>query len=305
MSCQVLADNLCRWQQSNQPQLWVEWHRGAWDHADWLSLLEALRESEFGPLDPEGVGRILEARKAEWHNLRRWRESGAPRRWVEAHQGRWNHADWVALLEELRQSDFWPLDPAAVARVVEELKTEWHNLRRWEDSGMARQWVQARGGEWGHADWLALLKELRRSEFWPLQPDAVGTVLERLKTESQNLCCWRESGEPREWVGLRQGEWDHAAWLSLLETLEESAFWPMEPAAVGRVLEELKHEWHTLVPWHTAGESLSGGTGESEWNYSTWLGLLENFEQSTFWPVEPGEDGQSTREGHAPSRLAA
>jgi hypothetical protein len=61
-------------------------------------------------------------------NLRRWRESGQPRAWVEAHRGQWNHTDWLDLLEELKRSPFWPLQPEAVGEVLEELKQEW--LRR-------------------------------------------------------------------------------------------------------------------------------------------------------------------------------
>jgi hypothetical protein len=52
------------------------------------------------------------------------------------------------------------------------------NLKRWRDSGGARAWVEKRQGRWNHDDWLGLLEELRRSAFWPMQPDAVGLVLE-------------------------------------------------------------------------------------------------------------------------------
>ena len=30
--------------------------------------------------------------------LQRWVNSGAARRWVEEHNGEWNHDDWLALL---------------------------------------------------------------------------------------------------------------------------------------------------------------------------------------------------------------
>ena len=61
------------------------------------------------------------------------------------------------------------------------LPPEAENLRRWRESGQARSWVQARRGSWGHADWLALLDDLRRSPFWPMDPAAVGLVLEEEK----------------------------------------------------------------------------------------------------------------------------
>ncbi len=55
-------------------------------------------------------------------NLKRWRESGEPRKWVEARKGLWNHDDWVALLDALQKSEFWPMDAEAIGRTLEELK---------------------------------------------------------------------------------------------------------------------------------------------------------------------------------------
>lgn len=57
------------------------------------------------------------------------------------------------------------------------------NLRRWRESGQARAWVEARGGRWDHAAWLTLLEELKRSPYWPMQPDAVGLVLEETQRQ--------------------------------------------------------------------------------------------------------------------------
>src|SRR5205823_1187148 len=89
-------------------------------------------------------------------NLRRWQQSGGPRRWVEAHLGRWGHDDWLALLEALRRSEFWPLDQDAAEQVLRRLTAEWLNLRRWRQSGQPGLWVRARQGWWDHGDWLAL-----------------------------------------------------------------------------------------------------------------------------------------------------
>ena len=50
------------------------------------------------------------------------------RAWVESHKGQWNHGDWLALLDELKRSHFWPVQPAAVGAVLEEIKQE--RLRR-------------------------------------------------------------------------------------------------------------------------------------------------------------------------------
>jgi hypothetical protein len=71
--------------------------------------------------------------------------------------------------------------PAAPEPAV--LPPEVENLTRWKASGQARAWVESRRGQWDHAAWLGLLAELQRSPFWPMQPDAVGAVLEEHKRE--------------------------------------------------------------------------------------------------------------------------
>src|SRR5262249_55918797 len=149
----------------------------------------------FWPLDLNAVAAVLERLKGPCGNLSRWIASGWPRRWVEARGGRWEAEDWLALLEALRLSPYWPLDTAAVGRTVEEYKRQLLTLRRWERSGQARAWVEARGGRWGHADWLALLDGLRQSEFWPLDPAGVGEVLAEIQKEWRNLRRWQESGQ--------------------------------------------------------------------------------------------------------------
>jgi hypothetical protein len=62
---------------------------------------------------------------SEADNLRRWRESGQPRAWVEARRGQWGHAEWLALLEELKRSAYWPMPPEAIGAALEEAKREW------------------------------------------------------------------------------------------------------------------------------------------------------------------------------------
>ena len=74
------------------------------------------RPSTPGPVPPET------------QNLRRWRESGRPRSWVEARNGHWGHEDWLGLLDTLRRSRFWPMQPEEVGRLLEETKQDW--LRR-------------------------------------------------------------------------------------------------------------------------------------------------------------------------------
>ncbi len=66
----------------------------------------------------------------EEENLRRWRESGEPHAWVGARQAKWDHQDWLALLESLRRSRFWPMSPEAVGLLLEEIKRDWVNRRK-------------------------------------------------------------------------------------------------------------------------------------------------------------------------------
>jgi hypothetical protein len=75
------------------------------------------------PLPADVKGHPVAHSEAE--NLRRWRDSGQARAWVEAHQGYWNHDDWVALVEDLRQSPYWPMQPDAIGLVLEDEKRQW------------------------------------------------------------------------------------------------------------------------------------------------------------------------------------
>lgn len=55
------------------------------------------------------------------------------------------------------------------------------NLARWVQSGWPRVWVQRQAGEWTHDEWLVFFGDLKGSEYWPVDPDEVGLVLEQLK----------------------------------------------------------------------------------------------------------------------------
>jgi hypothetical protein len=41
---------------------------------------------------------------------------------VEQRKGCWNHDDWLALLEELKGSSWWPMRVDAVGLTLEEIK---------------------------------------------------------------------------------------------------------------------------------------------------------------------------------------
>src|SRR5207248_888306 len=110
--------------ESGQPRRWVEPRQGSWDHADWLSLLATLRGSEYWPMHPGALSVALDQVKRGYGMLRRGGESAHPPAGSDSCQGRWNQADWLALLETLRESEFWPMDPDALSGVLDQVKRE-------------------------------------------------------------------------------------------------------------------------------------------------------------------------------------
>ena len=286
-TCHVkTAANLRRWAESGQPQAWVEAHAGQWNHEEWLALLQRLQTSKFWPLEPDAVGLVLEDLKRQRANLQRWWESGEPRHWVESHQGAWDHDDWLDLIGTLQQSAYGPLQPAAVGRMLEEIKTQYWTLRRWEASGQPRAWVDDRQGAWDHTDWLELVETLEQSEYWPIDLNAVGELVENMKAERANLQRWRQSDEPRQWVESRQGTWAHGDWLALLETLRQSEYWPMQRDAVGAVLEEQKGEQCRLQVEEMERPPLRCAEAEVDpFGEADWLSLLHRLTQLEVLPM--------------------
>ena len=124
-------------------------------------------------------------------NLRPWLESGAASRWVAAHAGLWRHQDWLVLLTHLGGIVPGNVEPEAVGLVLEALKVQWLNLSRWQASGEADRWVAAHQGVWHHQDWLTLLSTLRRTEFWPVNFEAVGLELEQARLRRRSVAAGR------------------------------------------------------------------------------------------------------------------
>jgi hypothetical protein len=285
--------NLRRWERSGQPRQWVAARQGRWGDAEWRALLYELAGSAFWPLDPDAVGDVLEELAREWANARRWHESGTARHWLGSRGGCWDHADWPVLRDALRQAGFWPADPAAVEEVLSRLLREDDNLRRWRESGGARTWVAAHEGHWESADWLALLEELRRSPFAPVDAGAVGRLLEDLKLEWWNLRRWRLSGLARRWVEARAGEWGPGDWLALPDLLRASGFWPVDPVALAGVLEEVRQQWQNLRRWERSGQPRRWlNAREGLWDEEDWLALLASLRASEFWPLDPDAVGR-------------
>ncbi len=288
----AISANLTRWQQSSQPWRWVVAHQGSWNHADWLKLLAELEGSEFWPMIPAEVGRVLEELKVCFQNLKRWKESGHPAWWVASREGAWSHGDWDSLMDLLRRSEYWPLHPAAVGELVEELKVRYQNLRRWQDSGAANRWVEEHSGVWNHEDWLTLLAELQQSSFWPLPPEEVGRVLEEAKLEFRNLQRWQESCEPQLWVETRGRDWSHDDWTDLLDQLQTSDYWPLNPVMVGHLLEQIKTEVQTAWSFFDANEP--------EWGQMDSTGDFLFFQQPRSWSERVAQEEIITLEFPAP-----
>lgn len=291
MSCNLepcVPEPLRLWQQSGAPFRWVEARRGEWHHQDWLDLLADLSRSGYGSLEPDAVGLVLEETRRQWRNLRRWQEAGAARRWVEECQGRWNHDDWLVLLRDLRESDFWPLDLDQVGAVLERLRAEWCNLQRWKQSDGPRWWVQAHRGHWDHEDWLALLDTLEHSEYWPLNPNEVGQALEETKTRWWNLRRWEESGALQRWVETHPEPWSQTDWFKLLQELGQSAFWPMDVEALEQALQAAAAEERNLRHWELSGEPQRWvEERRGEWDHGDWAALLGALQWSGLWPIDP------------------
>jgi hypothetical protein len=68
-------------------------------------------------------------------------------------------------------------------------------------------------------------------------PAAVPSLSSDLNTSIQR---WKSSAEPQEWVKKHLNGWNHNDWLSLLEMLRKSEYWPMDQTDLGRHLEELR-----------------------------------------------------------------
>jgi hypothetical protein len=283
-----VVENLRRWEQSGEPRRWVEAREGKWAPDDWLALLRGLSRSDYWPVDRAAAEAVLSRLTAEWWNLRHWQGSGQPRWWVEVREGRWGHAEWLDLLEALRWSHFWPVNPDDVGLVVEEAKRRYWNLRRWRESGRPRRWVEERQGRWAREDWLALLEELRQSEFWPMDDFLAELALEECRAEYWNLWRWHESGQPRRWVEERQGRWAHEDWLQLLEGLRAGGLWPVDLDEVDRTLRQLNLEWWNVHRWRTSGMARRWVEDRrGRWDQEDWLVLLDALRASDFWPADP------------------
>src|SRR5262249_23565352 len=63
------------------------------------------------------------------------------------------------------------------------------------------------------------------------------------RQQVDNLARWKTTGLPQVWVEDHHGRWTHADWGQLLDSLRQSSFWPIDEAAVGEHLEQLKRQY--------------------------------------------------------------
>lgn len=68
-------------------------------------------------------------RQAKFENLKRWIKSEDAENWVADHSGRWEHAEWEALLEQLKNSPYWPMSENDVGLYLEALARKYRTER--------------------------------------------------------------------------------------------------------------------------------------------------------------------------------
>jgi hypothetical protein len=61
-------------------------------------------------------------------NLQGWKSSGWPDEWVKSHLSGWKHQDWLDLLEEIRRSEYWPIDEPSIGRHLETLRDQFRRV---------------------------------------------------------------------------------------------------------------------------------------------------------------------------------
>lgn len=60
-------------------------------------------------------------------NLDRWIADGGPMNWIRARLGRWDDNDWEELVEELKITKYWPLDPDSVGQALEQATRDYEH----------------------------------------------------------------------------------------------------------------------------------------------------------------------------------
>jgi hypothetical protein len=113
------------------------------DGATPLSAAESTKNAEMVDLLRRHVGTKRQSDPRE--NLDRWKASQQPESWVRQHLKGWNQNDWLDLLALLRDSQYWPLDEAAIGQHIETLRAKLKSTETKEPSKVEVQEVAASG----------------------------------------------------------------------------------------------------------------------------------------------------------------
>jgi upstream activation factor subunit UAF30 len=113
------------------------------DGATPLSAAESTKNAEMVELLRRHVAVNKQSDPGE--NLSRWKASQQPESWVKQHLEGWNQNDWLDLLALLRDSQYWPMDEAAVGQHIEVLRAKLKTTEVKEPSKVDVQEASASG----------------------------------------------------------------------------------------------------------------------------------------------------------------
>jgi formylglycine-generating enzyme required for sulfatase activity len=88
-------------------------------------------EEERQKAEEERKRREAEANARKQHealcaaNVQKWRGTGEADRWVTAKNGKWDHGDWLALVEQLKRGSCWPMGESEIGTEVEAARGRW------------------------------------------------------------------------------------------------------------------------------------------------------------------------------------
>lgn len=171
-------------------------------------------------------------------NIRRWTSSGEPKAWVSAHQGRWHHQDWLALLDGLRSTSYWPMNEPDIGRILEETRASYFRelVRKLEEAvklehdtrRFAARFDELRRRDSGRASEISRLGERYERSQDPSERESLMNTIEYLTT------MW--GGLTDDYNRAKQAESDLPRVRERLKGLEREC---SHPVAVGPAVERL------------------------------------------------------------------
>lgn len=99
----------------------------------------------------------------------------------------WTDVDVAAFSDQVRRAGYTSLTDK---QVLLSLETDrclyWDELKKFQGSGMCREFVNKKQGEWNHSDWFGFVEEVRKVGFNFLTDAEIGLVLEGEKSKYWN-----------------------------------------------------------------------------------------------------------------------